>query len=100
MYAVIICAHCKQAIQVAVASLGKLVRCPLCGQPTLAEVKPSLPLAEPLPEATPAHEQPLSLDDAEQLPAKPRPADHIAKNRAELPPLTSSPVPKGRSPIR
>src|SRR5947209_19731724 len=97
MYAVITCAHCKQAVQVAESSLGKPVRCPLCGQATPAEVKPTLPVAEPLPEAG---GPPLSLDEAEQLPPKPLPPD---RSSAALPPTdkhTAPPPGKPRSPLR
>src|SRR5262245_2643906 len=99
MYAVITCAHCKQAVQVAQESLGKLVRCPLCGQPTSAEVKTTLPIAEPLPEAAPTDAQPLSLDEAEQLPQRgARSAERGTRNEPSATPRSALRAP--RSPMR
>ena len=97
MYTVSVCVHCKQVIQVAEPALGKLVRCPLCGQATPAQPQPALPVAEPLPEAA-AVEEPLSLDEAEQLPPRPGPARLTPAALAQLPPLPAAPGP--RAPYR
>jgi hypothetical protein len=79
MYALIQCASCKGAVQVAEESLGREVLCPLCGKATLAHRVPvAAPIARPVGEPVP-----LSLDDAEDLPsAPPRPTSRRPGRRA------------------